>query len=818
MTKEQLFARFDETCSREQTLDEHLSNVGSICSDFCTQYPHIAYLLGYIHDLGKACEAFQNRLNTNTGRVDHSTAAGVYLQNLGPSFSADNEQQYCVQVVLDMCSFAAMCHHTGLRDMLILSENGYEDALLCAKFKCQNDKNYGTQYQQVLTFGHEFCEKIDSLVNSQDFIFECHKFVETIYNFIRNHNFNGKTFKFYGGLFIRYMYSCLIDADRTDAYLFDKGRKYIPKSQKIEQNYANFDKISRSLDEYIASCPDSPLKQIRDEIYSFCIHKAKDNSQIFELNVQTGGGKTFSSFRFALQRIAERKAKKIVYVVPYLSIIEQNAEAIRRILQRKNLQDMLVESHSNAVNQKRQDGVEFAPNPKFEPAITVWDEPIVFTTMVSFLESVYCGRTQNNRRLHNLENSVIIFDEIQTLPIKCIALFNGLVNFLASFLNCTIVLCTATQPTLSSLADYRSSSVEKSDSKALSLLPATPIISEKFELLDRTEIIVDSEKSRDIDSIAAVAIEKFRENGNLLLVVNTKKCAKQIFETIKAQNVAKCYHLSTNMCPQHRLDKINAIKNDLSESQPIIVVSTQLIEAGVDLDFACVIRSRAGLESIIQSAGRCNREGNLCDENGDKKKGKVYVVSLDSKLENLAYLPDIAARRGKFDEIYYLNPDNLTGDAAVGEYFRRVYGISSLNQIKYPIPNSNSNAYDLLSYAQFEDYERDTPTRATHERNKLLSVGYQFDTVAQNFHVINEDTVGVLMPYGKGKEYIEKLKSGFAEFDKGMQRFMVNIYRSNLPANLQQADGILYFDGVYDDEIGFTTDLVSLEFEGGIIN
>ena len=816
-----LYARTDcEAHTRKQPLKEHLENVGHICQDFCYKYPTIAYLLGYIHDLGKACDAFQTRLLTGAGKVDHSSAGAVYLQKLAEEIEKsvsidknldDNSENEMLSTseVLDICAFAAMCHHSGLRNMY----DGDEDILLKTRLKPENESKYSIQYDQTKANGQLYCQAIDDIVKSKEFVKECCDFKDNLCAFLRAHNLSIMEYKFFGGLYIRYMYSCLIDADRTDAYLFDKNKEYVPRARIEKQTFENFEKIKQSLDDYIKNCASSPLKEVRDEIYNSCIEKAKENSNVFELNVQTGGGKTFSSFRFALERILQGRAKKIIYVVPYLSIIEQNANAIHNILKKENLQDMIVESHSNAVNINETPESDETKTTKFESAFTSWNEPIIFTTMVSFLESVYCGKTQNNRRFHNMEDAVIIFDEIQTLPINCIALFNGLVNFLAGYLNSTIVLCTATQPTLSNLEKFRTGKLQQ-ESARLNLLSPTPIIDKKFTLLDRTEIIIEND-TLDLNSASEFVMQKFIGNGNVLFVVNTKKCALQIYNNIKITCAAKCYHLSTNMCPQHRLDTIEEIKENLAENISTIVISTQLIEAGVDLDFPCVIRSRAGLESVIQSAGRCNREGKLRDASGNPQKGKVYVVTLDENLENISNLSDIFNRRSKFNEICHLNEDVMS-DKAIERYFNNVYGIKSLNDLKFPIDKIES-AYDLLSYHTLPATLKETPYNVTPERNINKFVGYQFQTVASNFHVINQDTIGVLVPYGKGKEYITKFCDGIVKFDKEMQRYMVNIYKNKLPLSLQQANGILYYEGEYYDDVGLSTELVEKEFEGGVI-
>ncbi len=783
-----ILARYDNNDKdRKQTLQEHLQNVSDICVDFMINYPTIAELLGLSHDLGKACQAFQRRLEGSTEKVNHSFASSVYLLNKyinifndikNESDTNKQEEISAILIIIQICAFITSCHHRGLVDIV-----KYEDSELDLILKKLEDDTFKSNYEEVLNNSKDLCLELDKLIESELFKSESIKLIKNIHT---KYNQSYKDTCFYLGMYLRYFYSCLIDADRIDSYNFENKLTYKKNQDKKEVIIENFKLIASTLDNKINSYPRNDLNNIRKEIYEDCIKNANQGcNNVYNLNVQTGGGKTFSSFRFAIERLLNKKLDRIIYVVPYISIIEQNAQIIRDLLKDLKLEDMLVESHSNAVKFDNNND-EYHLN-KNEYLFTSWNEPIIFTTMVSFLESVYGNSTQNNRRFHNLGNSVIIFDEIQSLPINCIGLFNLLVKFLTQELNTTVVLCTATQPALDRLSIY-----DKNDEniKFIELPKSTNLIDKQYPLLRRTEVIRQDNTILNKQQFIDFALEKLQGNNNLLIVVNTKKCARETFSELK--NFVKCYHLSTNMCPQHRLDVIDEVKKCLANKDKFVLVSTQLIEAGVDLDFECAIRSQSGLESIIQTAGRCNREGKLTNEDGSKRLGQVYVVRLSKDLENLDSLPDIAYRQNKFVGVCATTDIDINSNAVIKKYFEQLYGSESRLKMQYKIKGEQSTAVDLLVGAN-ENIKSDYFT--------LLK--YQFGTVADNFSVINNGAtqIGVLVNYKEGSEYIGKLRWGKIDARK-CQRFMVNVFENNLSAyNCRNQDSVIYSMS-YDGDLG----------------
>src|SRR5699024_12790707 len=344
------------------------------------------------------------------------------------------------------------------------------------------------------------------------------------------------------------------------------------------------------------------------------------------LTIPTGGGKTLSSLRYALKNTQLHKKKRIIYIVPYTTISEQNANEVRNLL--KDYTNIL-EHHSNVIHDDETDDGQSHEEKKLKLAKDNWNSPIVFTTMVQFLDVFYAYGTRNIRRLHNLSESILIFDEVQKVPVHCISLFNHALNFLKNVGKSSIVLCTATQPAL----DFVHNKLDiNSDAEMIGNLNH---VVKSFERVD----IVDKAKEGNFsqDNLVNFAFEKIQQINNILIILNTKKAVKDLYENLKGRiandEEIHVYHLSTSMCPNHRVFILDKLKQHLRDNDKVICVSTQLIEAGVDISFECVIRSLAGLDSIAQAAGRCNRHG-------EKNKQNVYVIDYEN--ENLRRLKEIA--------------------------------------------------------------------------------------------------------------------------------------------------------------------------------
>ena len=373
------------------------------------------------------------------------------------------------------------------------------------------------------------------------------------------------------------LYSCLVDADFLDTELFmkngDTGRNS-GESMEILQN-----RLKNHISEWLKNTDEDTINGRRTEILNNCIREGKQKEGIFRLTVPTGGGKTVASLAFALEHAVKNHKDRIIYVIPYTSIIEQNAQVFREILGEENV----LENHCN---------VDYESSEEFKPmqlASENWDKPVVVTTNVQFFESLFANKSSKCRKIHNIANSVIILDEAQMLPMDylkpCIAMLQELVDSYSA----SIVLCTATQPALDSFF-----------SKNELIKELCPRMEEQFSFFKRVNYQNLGKIRQDH------LIEKLKKENNALCIVNTKKAAQVIYKELHGEGI---YHLSTSMYPKHRKRVLKTIRERLKNSEKCIVISTSLVEAGVDLDFATVYRQIAGLDSMIQAAGRCNREG-----------------------------------------------------------------------------------------------------------------------------------------------------------------------------------------------------------------
>jgi CRISPR-associated endonuclease/helicase Cas3 len=438
--------------------------------------------------------------------------------------------------------------------------------------------------------------------------------------------------------------------------------------------------------------------------------------------------------------------------------------------------------------------------------------------MVQFLNTLFSGGTQNIRRMHNLANSIIIFDEIQAIPIKCINIFNSAINFLSYICNATTILCTATQPLLSTTE------------MPLKLSENANIISdihEKYKQFKRVEL-VDKRIAGgyDIASLKDFVLGKMDQVKSILIVLNTKNSAKEIFNELKETNkiLAKekqynIFHLSTNMCPSHRLIVLQNIKEKLCEER-VICVSTQLIEAGVNISFECVIRSIAGLDSIAQAAGRCNRHG-------EKDCSDVYIINIEG--ESINKLLDIKEGQGctekildEFKEYPSILGNDLLSPEAMEMYYKYYFHNRNIEMdYTLPKPNNDKSMYELLS-------ENNSGVCAFNGRNGCkpkLMLGQAFKTAGDNFKVIDQNTQGVIVPYKEGRELITLINGECSLCElkiylKRVQQFSVNLFDNEIKkldemgAIIRLREGMILAlrDEYYQEDIGVTFEKAPMEF------
>lgn len=582
-----------------QTLEDHLLETGELGGHFASAVglPLCGQVLGLLHDLGKYSARFQKYIRdvmglngeearaaaekNDRGKIDHATAGAQYIWRAYRGKLIPCRLAQILSVVI-------MSHHSrsGMKDFIDLTgKSPFFKRLSRSDKDTHIDESISNARSSIL-------KEIEDLLQSPALVEEFNAAIQGIENMATEVVPRENAFS----LLTRYLFSCLLDADRISTSDFE--------SQKV----AGFRTVDRSPDwstlvdsfeRYITAefAQESDIDILRAEISEKCLTASARRENLFTLQVPTGGGKTLASLRFALHRAHNsetHRVDRIIYILPYTSILDQNASKVREILG----PHAVLEHHSNLSEEK--------DTWRNRVLSENWDATVVFTTSVQFLNSLFAAGTKTARRMHHLSNAILIFDEIQSLPIKTVHLFNNAIQFLCGQGNTTAVLCTATMPLLQTV---------NSKLGALSITEENEIIQNKtalFKKLKRTTILDECRPGKWSNAQIAEHALKLREkHQSLLIICNTKNSAQDLFELLESCADIPVVHLSTNMCPAHRRHRIQQIREklDVEDPQPVICISTQLIEAGVDLDFGCVIRSLAGLDSIVQAAGRCNRHG-----------------------------------------------------------------------------------------------------------------------------------------------------------------------------------------------------------------
>lgn len=743
---------------KKQLLSEHSKNVQRIAERIGAKIgiPHMTGLAGMFHDMGKYSDKFYEYLEQaanhpenppKRGSVNHSTAGGKYLME-----TFHSKYTFLIECVAN----AIFSHHGQLKDMV--NADGE------SPFLKRMDKD-NSEYEKIK---ERFFQDMYPPDYIQQYVEEAAKEMSVIaQNILKK---TGNNLKLYQETLRKtitfltlFTFSALLDADRTDSRQFEENEIEEPyDSQTLFKRFLN--NLEKHLKKLENTSPQNEITFLRQRMSNMCVEKSKWPPGIYTLSIPTGGGKTLASLRFALNHAMEYSKDRIIYVVPYTTIIEQNAEEVRKILK---AEDYLLEHHSNVVEDEQEnechDFESYQKYKKIKLAKDNWDAPIIFTTMVQFLNAFYNGKSRNIRRLHNLTNSIIIFDEVQSVPVNCVTLFNEALNFLKEIGNSTILLCTATQPAL----QY----VDKNITVDGELIEDLPKITKAFK---RTDII---NKVKDggwtTDELADFVEEQLEKVNSVLVILNTKTVVKKLYDRF-SDNGIKTVHLSTSMCAGHRKQKIREVRESLKKKEKILCISTQLIEAGVDVSFECVIRSLAGLDSIAQAAGRCNRHGEV-------ERRNVYVINhAEEVLNQLPTIQKGAYESKKILKDMEMNPalfdGELLSEEAMTLYFRNFYH-EFQPYLDYPTPVGES-VYEMLLGENTEFFEE-------LKGKESIKMRASFETAAKYFEVIDSKTHPVLVPYGEGKEWISCLYSekgieDITKFIKKAQQFMVNVYNHDL--------------------------------------
>lgn len=809
-----MYAHISEDKARQQTVKEHLKNVARYAAYLGKKIglESCAQLCGWLHDIGKFTEDFQDYLLKGDKKrgPDHSTAGAIWIMQEFEKYG-DGLSLLTAQLI----ALVIMSHHGGLID--VIDMNG-DLPYINRLNKLIENEEYRTNYNQV----KEIVNQELNIKELEQLFVKATKEITDIYNILDIFTKqNGQTdeeqlkqeARYYLGVLCKMLYSCLIDADRYDTATFMDNTEMI--YQRDVQPL--WKELSKRLESNIQSFPeDTAINKLRHKISKACYDNAlrQADGNIYKLNCPTGSGKTLASLRFALNHVLKYHKDHIFYIIPYITITEQNVASVKEILSQYKY-DSLIENNILELHSAKEVEVDRRTYKEdlYSNQIKIRNElkqnellaerlehPIIFTTMVRFLNTFLTSGTKNIRPAHQFANSIIIFDEIQTIPPNCIALFNGIINFLSSICKTTIVLSTATQP----LLDQTPENIPKLNIKNNMELSNCNI--EDYKCFKRTEIKDLRKKGGyTCQELSQLVWETAQKEDNVLVVLNTKNAVKILYETLQKQyeepikeGKYNCYVLTTNLYPKHRKEIIKDIKSLLKNNERLIVISTQLIEAGVDLSFKAVYRSIAGLDNAIQCAGRCNRHGEL------NSLKEVYLIN--PNFESLDKLYDIQKSQEAFTELlnlYKETPNNFDNDInslkSIEYYFENYQERQKYNML-YKI-DTTYDIYSLLGYniKLLRNYKD-----KLNKLDKPMVLYQSFKTAGRYFKVIDDYGIPVIVAHKEdkeGKDLINQLLSKKDIRNKYQLIQKLQAYTVNISEYLSKELGnaIIYYEnlGIY---------------------
>lgn len=689
-----------------QTVLEHLTGTAKLCAHFASAFDaeEQGLLAGMAHDIGKYSDAFQRRLRGGP-LVDHATAGAVECQKLRQPYAA----------------FAVAGHHGGLPD-----GGSRTDTPDQATFLARMNRAVSGKLEPYDAWQREFSLPSAPLPPVAPTQSE-------------------------GMFFTRMLYSCLVDADFLDTEAF------MAEQELARGGGDNIEELERRLQVHISHWfpPKNELNEQRCAILNRCLAQGEQQQPgLFTLTVPTGGGKTVASLAFALRHAKAHGLERVIYVIPYTSIIEQNAQIFRDILGTKNV----LEHHSMLLydmeNEADPEQIRLAK------ATENWDMPVVVTTAVQFFESLYADRSSQCRKLHNLAKSVIIFDEAQMLPMPYLRPCIYAIAQLVKHYNVSAVLCTATQPSLEPL--LREFLPDKP--------PAEICPPHTYQEHIFRRVSFRREGKLDNSTLA----QRLNALPQVLCIVNRRKTAQKVFHLLDSEG---SFHLSTLMYPAHRKTVLEEIRRRLRQGLPCRVVSTSLIEAGVDVDFPAIFREEAGLDSILQAAGRCNRER--------KRPAEASIVTI---FQSEAPSPSLFRQNIKAGQTALDHSETPDSPEAIARYF-----------------------HELLDLTGKEGQDQDGILPLMDDPLTLMP----FREVARRFRLIHADTKTVYIPQGEGIHLIERLRQG--EWNRNLFRALgqygVSVYPNHF-ADLDRVGALEFLEdgsavltdlSLYSEAIGLTT-------------
>ncbi|MDE6620387.1 MAG: CRISPR-associated helicase Cas3' [Lachnospiraceae bacterium] len=768
---------------REESVAEHTKKTAYLCAEKGKRcgLPQVMTVCGILHDMGKNKQVFDNYIHAdkNTrqkmrGTVAHASTGAKYLYD---RYHTDNSNN--VKILTELISYAVAAHH-GLFDCVDI---GHTD-LFSKKVGEIADydeacSNAGKDYLDETELDQIFAGASEEFHRTQDKIKGLYTRLKSVQQSKNTQNAKetmSNCWLFLFSCLQRLILSILIDSDweatsdfmaHVDTFTKQADRNGKEIFGRAEENFAQYmQKKRQSVNTSLLSDKEKEILDARNALQKECREFAKHPAGIYCLPLPTGGGKTLSGLAYALEYCRQHiETERIIYVSPYISITEQNAKVFRDAIGEEK---WILEHHSSVVRKEDKESEDYQTDQVSRYDIN-WEEPFICTTFVQFMNTLFSDKSESIRRMHRLVNSVVIIDEVQSMPLKCVHTFNYMINFLNTVCNTNIILCTATQPAL-----------EETEFPVCYSEPKYMIrdVDRWFRVFDRVKIhtpkaLPGQRQKYTFESLGDEIAEQAGKFRSILVVLNTKSAVKKLYEILKSQNINARY-LTTNLCAQHRSDRIEEIQKVLSSKKNIVVVSTNLIEAGVDISFECVYRSMTGLDSLAQSAGRCNR-------NGELEYGVIYLFMLDG--ENTGNMEELQQSRRVTEWIIHEydqsdRADSLLMPRWMEAYYKKIYKYAS-DKMNFPIAKTDTNITELLSKGF-----------GVEKKKNLMNPAYK--TAGQAYRVIDDHSFGVIVPYGDGVEIIEDIQrtsdlSAIKTCIRQAQRYTVNV-RENL---LKSYDGLI---------------------------
>ena len=804
-----IIAHKDEN-GREQSLFNHLINVGNESFNLGKQLDieYISLIVGLLHDLGKADPLFQDKImnNKNTS-VNHSSAGAKYLYQIYCKVGEKNEdfKSPICQSYAEILMYAVEAHHgvfdIGTYNKQVINSiyQRIEHYTLNRKYRYDLVKDYANSI-------NEYCNKSYKLSLKEIFKKGLEEYSSIIENLDLKKSKNSKVdFNYYNHCIIRLILSILKNEDIYDT--INAYEKIIDK-RTYDENQAIIEYFYQQIEAEYGSYPPpiSDINKVRASIVDVIRTRYDtDSNGIYKLDLPTGAGKTKLSLLYSLHQMKNNHKNKMIYIAPFLSILEQNAYEYRKTLANDKY---ILEHHSNVVDNNHFDSEDTDDDniaAMKEYIKESWDQIVILSTMVQFSNTLFKSRSSNLRRFYNLSNSVIILDEVQSLPDEMIHIFNLMLNFISKVMNSVIILCSATQPSLDHDSINHKIIYGGSNNEDYNLIQLDDRQKQIFDRVD-VSLLNNGKESRLTDIYNSVLGDKQKST---LIILNTKKSVMNLYEMFEdaMDDTSNLYYLTTNMCPKHRLDIINEIKDKLNSDIDVIVISTSLIEAGVNLDFRRLYRSYAGFDSIIQAMGRCNREGKY-------DKGEAYLVNLDKDDEKLGNLKSIENKKNMTKKIL----DNYDGNFDIEELNKRYYAklFSNLDDLDKKLAD-NKTLLDLLSF-----------NKEIRQSGDMEGINAQaLKEASDQFSLIEDDSESVIVYYGESYTLIEELIAAIEEFRgydgnkekineikillNKLQPYTISIYNSkDFEDKLVKVDGLDAFgikilnESNYDEKVGLT--------------